>query len=413
MNKIKKNQNEKKYMILIIGIIVIQAVRYFPFKFGGWNQIQLSFNYSYGFIQRAFLGSVLDLVSKLFHIPWGYMRYIYGIVTMFTFSLLLLVILYRCLLRTHDDENMQKFFMGMGILFFMGPGWNTQYSNFALTDVWMVILSGLGAYVIYKGKTIWLTFLISIICILIHPAYVFLYFNVILVAFTYKFICDKSDANKKYIGWGVVTLIIDSILFIYMMFFAHAKEGITIEYVMQRTAEFVNKSVEEIQNHETTISGYLFREGDVSGVQMVISQWWLILVVMIILFLPFIFEVCRYWKNVVSASKETESNKWWIYACMPFGIVTSIPIYLMHNDYGRWTYAVFFYEFSLIWILNMIKDNNIMAATQKLLQRIKINKVYYMVLLFYATVLGAFEQNLVSPLISTIESYCWKIIELL
>ena len=92
------------------------------------------------------------------------------------------------------------------------------------------------------------------------------------------------------------------------------------------------------------------------------------------------------------------------------GVLTVIPMYIMHNDYGRWTYAVFFYEFMWIWVLNLIQDTNAHEAAKRLMMRVSSNKLYYIVLIFYAAVLGAFEQNLVSPLISTIESYGWKII---
>lgn len=409
--RIKKKQ-EVKYIGLLVIVMVVQAIRYFPFKFGGWNQIQLSLNYSYGFVQRAFLGTVLDVCSKVFHIPWGYMRYLYGIGTMLIFTILILGIFHKALQMNTSNHVKKSFFYGMALLFFIGPGWNTYYSNFALTDIWLPILSIVGVYFIVKNKGIWMALVVSAICILIHPAYVFLYFNFILVTLAYKvFIQDKSW-DKKHIMWSAFVFIFNSMLFLYMMFFARAKEGVTIEHVMERTAEFVSKSVEEIANHEPTIAGYLFREGSVTGVQFVIQEYWLIFVVMLILFSPFIYEVYRYWRALVIHAKEGKERNWWMYALIPFGIITTVPMYIMHNDYGRWTYAVFFYEFAMIWMLNMINDEGADYATRALMKRIVSNRGYYVVLLFYATVLGAFEQNLVSSLISTVETYGWKVLEI-
>lgn len=93
----KKNTKNKNFMICLFLVMLVQAVRYFPFKFGGWNQVQLSFSYEYGFIQRGFLGTLLNLTSRIFHIPWGYMRYIHAFLTMGTFTLLMLWLVYRAL----------------------------------------------------------------------------------------------------------------------------------------------------------------------------------------------------------------------------------------------------------------------------------------------------------------------------
>lgn len=404
-----RNKSNDKFMILLLAVMLIQAVRYFPFKFGGWNQIQLSFTYAYGLIQRAFLGTILDVVSTLFHIPLKYMRFLYGIVTMVLFTLLLGVSVRKALEKSSTDSLAQKFFMGMSILFFVGPGWDTYYNNFALTDLWMLMLSVTGVFVVLRGKHLWVAFVVSIIGVLVHTAYVFMYFNFVLAAFAYQILVQEKESAKKYVCWLIPTFLSTSAMFLYMMFFSHAKEGITIDYVMNRTAEFVGRSVEEIKHHQYTVEGYLFRNGD-TGIKLEITSYWLLFLVMVALFSPFLYEIYRYWKEVYHCAKQSGSKNCWLYALLPMGVLTVVPMYIMHNDYGRWTYAVFFYEFMWIWVLNLIQDTNAHEAAKQLMMRVSSNKLYYIVLIFYAAVLGAFEQNLVSPLISTIESYGWKII---
>ena len=46
----------------------------------------------------------------------------------------------------------------------------------------------------------------------------------------------------------------------------------------------------------------------------------------------------------------------------------------------------------------------------KMMERIDANKTYYLVLLFYAGITGAFAQNLINPMVSMIESYGWKVL---
>lgn len=412
MLNFKNNRNKLEYIVCLGIIIIIQAIRYFPFKFGGWNQIQLSLNYSYGFVQRAFMGTVLDVISKVCNIPWRYMRYLYGIGTMLIFTLLLIIIVWKSLQISQKDDIMSTFFKGMSILFFVGPGWNTYYSNFALTDVWLPILSIFAVYLIVKDKCFVGVVATTIICVLIHPAYVFLYFNFVLVMYVYHIFIQDDLKKRRNIIKGCVCFVLTSAMFIYMMFYAKATAHVNIDHVMSRTAEFVSKSVEEISNHKPTIEGYLFREGTVTGVQYVIQEYWLIFLVMMVMLSPYIYEVSIYWKNVSDNAKKNREKNWWIYMLIPLGIITTVPMYIMHNDYGRWTYAVFFYEFGIIWLLNMINDKNVVYATNCLICKVKDKKMYYYILFFYAIVMGGFEQNLINPLVSTIETYAWKVLEI-
>lgn len=398
-------------MICILLVMLIQAVRYFPFKFGGWNQVQLSFSYEYGFIQRGFLGTMLSLASGLFHIPWGYMRYVHGFLVMGIFTALMLFIVYRALESERIGAVTKSFLAGLALVFFMGPGWSTNYSNFGLTELWLPVLCILGMYLLVKGRFLWCVPVICAVCILIHTAYVFLYFNLVLVAFFYK-IFIAGDGKRRYIITGMVSFALTSALFLYLMFFATAKEGVTVEYVLGRTAEFLGAPMEEAEGHREAIQGYLFRDGGFSGIAFDIKDYWLILTVMLVLFSPFIYEVIRYWR-LVAAQAKAAGRKSLPYALVPFGVLTTIPMYVMHCDYGRWTYAAFFYEFACIWLLNLTGDGAAVGAAAEMMKIISKNKVYYLVLLFYAGVSGAFSQNLINPMVSMVESYGWKILEAL
>lgn len=410
INNVKKN---KKFYLVILLITIVQAVRYFPFKFGGYNQIMLSFTWAYGFIQRALIGTILDLESRLFHIPLKYMRYIYGVFTVAFFTLLFYYILYATL-NKKKTADAQQFFKGLALAFFIGPGWVANYANFALTDIWLAMCSVLSVYLIFKEKCVWVTVVISIIGVLIHPGYVFLYFNLVLAAIFYKTFMQVDKMQKKSFVLLGVQFVLTSFLFLYMFLFSHTKAGITVDYVMSRTAEFVSKSVEEISNHQSSIEGFLFRkEGMDQGIHFCIEEYRYILVAMGIVFLPFFIEIFNYWKLVVNNAKTSMGNKCWMYGILPFGCLTLVPVYLMQNDYGRWTFAGFFYEFVMIWILNLIEDKNVVRATSTYMTKVRENKAYYIFLLCYAAICGTFEQNLVNNLVSTIETYIWKVVELL
>lgn len=409
--KTEEDRRNRNVILMLIFIMAVWAVKLFPFKFGGWNQITLGFSYRFGFIQRGFLGSVLDLVSTIFHIPLKYMRYIYGILTMGIFTLLVLFGAYKGISKKETDSTTRSFFVCMAVFFFAGPGWNTNYDNFALTDVWLLLMSVLGTYFVAKGKHLWIAVVAAVIGVLIHSGYVFLYFNLILVMFVYKIWLEKDTWNKKNFIWLCASFLIVSGLFAYMMFFSQVKSGVTLEDVMNRVAIVVDKPVSEISNHEYLINGTLFRTGDAtSGLNIDTQGYWLLFIVIVVMFSPFIYEIYRYWKDAAGSAKGHAKGRSVLYALLPLGALTVIPMYVMKCDYGRWTYAVFFYEFVLIWALNMLGDKHVEAATHSFMDRLNAHKPYYAVLFLYAVISGPIEQNLINSIISNIEQFGWKII---
>lgn len=452
----KENWKEhKNFYFVIFATMVAQAIRYFPFKFGGWNQIMLSFSYRYGFIQRGFLGTILDVISTVCHIPWGYMRYIYGIFTVSFYTIIYLYIIYK-VLENEKNVDVKFFFKGLALAFFMGPGWVANYSNFALTDVWIEMCSLFAVYLLAKNKHVWLSVVVCCIGVLIYPAYVFTYWNLVLAFLVYQaFVMPKKPHNTKRFVLLIVNLLCVGSLFVYVQFYAHVKEGISLDYVIERTAEFVDKSEEEVaSNHGGTITSFLFKNMPISGevetakeavltdeedikpneevpetntnsnlfismVERIFTGWhfyiWeygLLLVAMAILFAPFFYEIYKYWRLVAGYAKENRTKLYWFYGVLPFGGLTILPCYLVLNDYGRYTNGAFIYEFAIIWLLNRIRDENVVQATREYVRNVRQNKYYYVFLLCYAAINGTFHQNLINELVSTVETYLWKVIEL-
>lgn len=443
----KENWKENKnFYFVIFATMVAQAIRYFPFKFGGWNQIMLSFSYRYGFIQRAFLGTILDIISTVFSIPWGYMRYIYGIFTVGFYTVLYFYIIYKAL-EQEKTADARLFFKGLALAFFMGPGWVANYSNFALTDIWIEMCSLLAVYLLIKNKHIWLTVIICCIGVLIYPGYVFTYWNLVLVVLFYQtFMAPKNKCDKKHLSLLLIVLLCVGSLFIYLQFYSHVKSGITLDYVVERTAEFVDKSADEIPEHRETIRSFLFKNmptgeeteevneniseenqvvepdtiaepaqekaGFLSGWHFYIKEYGLLLVAMAFLFAPFFYEIFKYWRLVAKHAKKNGMRLYWFYGLFPLGGLTIIPCYLLLNDYGRYTNSAFIYEFAIVWLFNIIHDENVLQATKDYISNVRKNKCYYVFLICYAAINGTFHQNLINSLISTVETYLWKIVEL-
>ena len=91
----------------------------------------------------------------------------------------------------------------------------------------------------------------------------------------------KMCIRDRYIWLFGINALVASALFFILFLFAHAKDGINIEYVMGRTAEFVGKTVEEIENHRPTINDFLFRSGGDGGIRCLIQSWGFLIVGML------------------------------------------------------------------------------------------------------------------------------------
>lgn len=90
----------------------------------------------------------------------------------------------------------------------MGPGWVANYSNFALTDVWIEMCSLLAVYLLAKNRGLWLTVVICCIGVLIYPGYVFTHWNIVVVFIFYKaFVVPKKGVDKRHLMRMVIIIL--------------------------------------------------------------------------------------------------------------------------------------------------------------------------------------------------------------
>ena len=129
----------KSYALLLLGLAAAGTLRYLRFSFGEWVQITSTFSYSYGFIQRALIGTICELVADLLHLPLNLMWYIYTSFTVAAFLMILVICIYKALGVQFQNRLTRKMLMALGILFFAGPGWSTWFHNFGHSDTWLII----------------------------------------------------------------------------------------------------------------------------------------------------------------------------------------------------------------------------------------------------------------------------------
>ena len=197
-------------------------VTYYGQEVRRYNTTILAFNYSYGFISRGLLGTLylgLDvLIPKdiLNYVDAANITFIATNVIMGIFFILALYIL----IKTNEKyltgaQNIILFFA----IFFVPMYYSLR--NMGRPDIYMLFLTFLGLILIVWGKMEWLIVPFSILNVMIHQGYVFLFYNIFMYPLIYKIFQTTGKQRKKYIAILATSFLSVSVLFLYFNFFSH------------------------------------------------------------------------------------------------------------------------------------------------------------------------------------------------
>lgn len=379
LSLVKKKGNGNKtalasvFWLLILGLKAFQQA---PFITCEWNTVILTFSYRYGFIQRGFLGTIIDCLSEFIPISPHRVIILFQYTTMLIYYLAIAAIL---LFSIYEWNNGKKVFHIIVIGYVMGSGYETWFSRnlFGHSDVWLIVLTIIALVAIWKNEYE-VSIFISIIGMLIHQAYFFMYLNDILLALAFKYLINESKRKRVVITFLFIILSCVS-LFIYLQFFSHVKAGIEYEYVRNRSLDIFRAEYFDVW--ELEIKNYLFGEKSPLALTYGIQSFGKYVMFEFVLMFPIFYELFFYWKTIVSYTDD--KLKKIFYRLVPFGIVTTLPLFIMHSDYGRWMHAVYFYEIIALWLVNLINDIAVVNANNEMIKRLKKNIGYYIALAMF------------------------------
>lgn len=409
-----------RYVLLLLALACAGSLRYFHFNFGGWPQVVQTFTYAYGFIQRALIGTVIDLVSRGLHIPLGHMRLLYALFTTAAFLLVLLAFFHWASTRPGQSPLARKMLMALGVLFFSGPGWTTYYYDFGHTDVWLIIPTVLLLYLAYR-KQYWALLVIPAVCLLIHPGYIFMYYGVAVAAALYALLTDGGN-RRKVLLWSALSLLCCGALFVYFQFFSHVRAGVTLEDVADRVELYFRSSPNSAEHtaecflevYGGFFKSYLFGMKYDLDFFRGFKYYGRELALALVLYSPFFLELIRYFSDVRRAAAQRGRAIAVVHALLPWiGIVAALPLFFMQVDYGRWCYDVFFYEFALMFYGNLQEDPAFLAASAALRERASRLRPWFSFLLIYWVSLGMIHQNYINESIYQMTEYFQRFLTVL
>ena len=376
----QKNSTKVKSILqfIIVFCIICFAlfITYYSKEVRRYNTTILAFNYSYGFISRGFLGTLYLGLNKI--LPFDILNYesvvnitlIATTLIVFTFFVFAIILLAKIKEQYHINIQYIIFFFTM---FFVPMFYSVR--NMGRPDVYMMFFTFVGLILIVCEKFEWLLIPLSILSVMVHQGYVFLFYNIFLYLLAYKAAFHTGSKRRKYLTILITSFISVSILFVYFNFFSHVNgEDIYHEIITLATKLGNEGEVFDILvNHE------------ILGIDPWEQEWpqhiynFIELPIFCLLMSPYIVLGVRLFKNIVQAA-ETKLQKY-IYAFLPLCSFTLLPCFILKIDYGRWVFAGAAYFSLVILALCAMGDSLVTEKLHNLIEDIK-SRYAYAALLF-------------------------------
>lgn len=366
----------------------------------GWCMTPYALSYKYGFISRGFVGSIIRIF-----IPNLTLKHIYLIVGFNTVMLCALTVFFINRVLRHTGMNRDNALMFLIFLFIVNPGsiaFLFYWGNYGRFDLFMIIILMSGAMLMVKGKGLFLIPLFSLMGILIHQAYVFMYFPALIALLLYLGYVKKNPYGKC-IFW--ITGIVTCVAFLYMQF-ASGVNGYDYPSMMEDInattdlpAEFIDDDMMVRLEYFTSVFATI-KHFVISPIKKNLFKIFCVFVML----LPLLGILKNVWKDFMS---EQKNKLLWI---IPWsGMIGMIPKFLMTNDYGRDFSALIISQFLLIFTLLMLGDSGMRKGFRNLSARISAKPLLYVGILVYMGSLGKFEAAQILELADKIYVFVGKL----
>ena len=377
--------------ILLLGVFAFILFCYsYGSKVTSYNTTLYAFSYRYGFISRAFIGTLYQGIGRIFGLDMLHYRSAL-LFTQVVTGLFFLVsfIFFSFIYKWTKPENIKYTeFLIILLTLLTIPMFSSKY-NFGRVDIYMFGLSLLGAMMIISKSCEWLLIPIVAVSCMVHQGYVFMYFNIILVLLIYRFFTPEESAaehlhrriqarkegleaavkedgkipdeikkknQKKYGILFVLCFITGSVLFLYFEFFSRTNgDSIVNEIIRNASAvSYHGEYHKTLIDHEILNVNLAEEEWEFHLENFVQTPFFLFLVS------PFLWLWFNYAKGVFQRAVTIEEKIKYFFVL--FGFLTLIPNYALKVDYARWTFAAAAYFLIVTLSLIAMGDKVVMES---------------------------------------------------
>ena len=339
-----------------------------------WQTWTLTLSYSYGFIKRALLGSIVKIFAV--NLNLGYKKALMGFMS--TQELLFAIVLLSFLLfmiNKYKDPH-----LNMLITLFLSTDIVGMYFwDWGSPDALMLSITLLICLLLVRNRYIWTVPVLISLCVMIHEGYVLIFGGMVFALLLYQCIQKEGKDRKKYIVVLAASLILCGALSVY--FYTCTKLAINA------TPSEVIEHAENILGVNNYLANLLFcsiygsyNEIWENGLPTELFFYTLMADAIAIVFLfPLIVYNFIFWKDIIH--NEPKRIKKLGYLCFAISFLSIIPLFIFHKDHGRWFFALIFQEFMTIAFLYLSGDMKVKVSLSK---HLKISLINVVLIAFYS-----------------------------
>ena len=324
-----------------------------------YNSTILAFSYKYGFISRGLAGTIYQWIDHI--LPVNMIDYAmvlrFTLIVTLAFYVLFFAFCYQCMKRC-QEEYLGRF---LYLILFYAVFVVSMFAykrNFGRLDLYLMALTVIGTMCLIAKKAEWLIVPLSMISVMYHQGYVFMFYNILLALLVYRLLSEKEKKARIYYGVILlVSLIGCSALFLWFEFFSHT-DGVRYVDEIIANAKAMTKPFNGMTYHDTLIDHEILGI-DLSDVEYPYRVMnWIEIPFFIAIISPYIVLAVKLFRRILArAQGKTERLK---YGFLAIAAGTLLPLFLMKCDYARWVFALISY-YCMIFLALVAMGDRIVA----------------------------------------------------
>ncbi len=354
-----------------------------------YNSTILAFSYKYGFISRGLAGTIYQWIDSILSVNMiDYdMVLNYTLIVTLAFYVLFFAFCYQCMKRC-QEKYLGRF---QYLILFYAVFVVSMFAykrNFGRLDLYLMALTVIGTMCIIAKKAEWLIVPLSVICVMYHQGYVFMFYNILLALLVYRFLSEKEKKARIYYG-GIllVSLIACSALFLWFEFFSHTDGARYVDEIIAN-AKAMTKPFNGMTYHDTLIDHEILGI-DLSDVEYPYRVMnWIEIPFFIAIISPYIVLLVKLFQRILRrAQGKTDRLK---YGFLAIAAGTLLPLFLMKCDYARWVFALISYYCMIFLALVAMGDRIVAEELTGLFSEVREKYPFAILLLLLPALLTPF-----------------------
>lgn len=389
MGQMPKKKQISRFMWLLILLSCAIFFLDYDERVLPYNSTILAFSYKYGFISRGLAGTIYQWIDSI--LPVNMIDYEmvlkFTLIVTLAFYVLFFAFCYQCMKRC-QEEYLGRF---LYLILFYAVFVVSMFAykrNFGRLDLYLMALTVIGTMCLIAKKAEWLIVPLSMISVMYHQGYVFMFYNILLALLVYRLLSEKEKKARIYYGVILlVSLIGCSALFLWFEFFSHTDGARYVDEIIAN-AKAMTKPFNGMTYHDTLIDHEILGI-DLSDVEYPYRVMnWIEIPFFIAIISPYIVLAVKLFRRILArAQGKTERLK---YGFLAIAAGTILPLFLMKCDYARWVFALISYYCMIFLALVAMGDRIVAEELTGIFTEIKEKYPFAILLLLLPALLTPF-----------------------